>query len=244
MYGIRAHVHFQQTLSTATAAAWAPGTNTSIDSHLRRARPASASVVAAGRRHLAAPDPSPDRDEPPPHSALEEELAEEGAGRSAGCPTSGTSEEADRGEGGGHPGGHRRASPWAGHSLVYPAAGSALGPEPRYGHAGLAQGWAAASSAAAVHGQPRSGLRSQGQRHPGLVLAPPRKHSGFLRRREDGDPGSGSHATRPAAAAPPAGKTDGRVCTARNRLAVCRPGGAQWEGGGAVCPAPHERRVC
>jgi len=98
--------------------------------------------------------PSADRDEPTTHSALEEELANEGTGRAAGRPTFGTTEEADRGQGGRHPGGHRRASPRFHHALVHASVGATFGLEQRHGHARLAQGRAATSSTAAVHGQP------------------------------------------------------------------------------------------
>src|SRR5262249_21043401 len=65
----------------------------------------------------------------------------------------------------------------------------------------------------------------------------------FLRRREDRDPGSGSQTTCAAAATGPAGTADGRVRAARNGFAVCRLGGAQREGGGAVCATPHQPGV-
>src|SRR5215475_5947303 len=154
MYGIRAHVHFQRTLSIAAPGTWSLGADTSNHQPLRRTRAASACALAAGRRSLAATDPSADRDEPATYSALEEELANEGTGRSAGRPTFGTTEEADRGQGGRHPGGHRRASPRFHHALVHASVGATFGLEQRHGHARLAQGRAATSSTAAVHGQP------------------------------------------------------------------------------------------
>jgi hypothetical protein len=52
-------------------------------------------LLADGVSH--ATDPSADQDEPATHSAVEEELANEGTGRSAGRRTFGTTEEADRG---------------------------------------------------------------------------------------------------------------------------------------------------
>src|SRR5215813_12260687 len=119
---------------------------------LGRTGPPSAGALAAGRWSFAATDSNADRDEPASHSTLEEELAKAGTGRSVGRPSFGTPKEIDGGEGGRHPGGHG-ASARAVHALVHASSGSAFGLEQCHGHACLAQGRAATTSTAAVHGQ-------------------------------------------------------------------------------------------
>ena len=87
----------------------------------------------------------------PRYPALEEELARAGTGRSVGRPACGATEEADRSERGRHPGGYRRTSARIVHALAL--VGATHGLEQCYGHTRRAQGRAAASSAAVVHGQ-------------------------------------------------------------------------------------------
>src|SRR5215470_10765410 len=158
MYGIGVHVHLPRTLSTATPGTRSLGTDASNYESLCGTGSSSAGALAAGGWSFAATDSSADRDEPASHSTLEEELAKAGTGRSVGRPAFGTPKEVDGGEGGRHPGGHGRASARAVHALVHASAGSTFGLEQCHGHACLAQGRAATTSTAAVHGQSGSEL--------------------------------------------------------------------------------------
>src|SRR3990172_379175 len=158
MYGIRAHVHFARTFAPAVSRAGDPAGSDPLHPLAGGLGAAGASVVVAGRRPFGASGSGPDGNESSPRRVLEAALAAGGVGRPAGCPSPGTTEEADGGEGSDHPGRDAESSPQADHALVESTLGPARGGQPCDGDARVAQGRTATPPPAALHGQPRSGL--------------------------------------------------------------------------------------
>src|SRR3990170_1435180 len=155
MYGIRAHVHFHRTFAPAASRAGELAGGNPLHPLAGGLGAASPGAVVAGRRPCGASGPGPDGDESSPRGVVEAALAAGGVGRPAGCPSPGTTEEVDGGEGSHDPGGDAAFSPATDHPLVESTVGPARGCQSCHGDAGVAQGRTATAPTAALQGQPR-----------------------------------------------------------------------------------------